>query len=104
LSYCRITHTTRHRASTSTRWHFPFALCCHSNATRAPIANPPNSAQLGGNPYHSQVTSGSVQQCGNAAADRQTDTRDHIYISRRLPLTLTLMRCYSICRFICSCL
>jgi len=24
-----------------------FALCCHSNATRAPIANPPNSAQLG---------------------------------------------------------
>jgi len=29
-----------------------FALCCHSNATRAPIANPPNSAQLGGIPYH----------------------------------------------------
>jgi len=25
----------------------------HSNATRAPIANPPNSAQLGGIPYHS---------------------------------------------------
>ena len=24
-----------------------FALCCHSNATRAPIANLPNSAQLG---------------------------------------------------------
>ena len=24
-----------------------FALCCHSNATRALIANPPNSAQLG---------------------------------------------------------
>ena len=29
-----------------------FALCCHSNATRAPIANPPNSAQLGGSLYH----------------------------------------------------
>ena len=27
--------------------------CCHSNATRAPIANPSNSAQLGGVPYHS---------------------------------------------------
>jgi len=27
--------------------------CCHSNATRAPIANPPNLAQLGGIPYHS---------------------------------------------------
>jgi len=29
-----------------------FALRCHSNATRAPIANPPNSAQLGGSLYH----------------------------------------------------
>jgi len=38
-----------------------FALCCHSNATRAPIANPPNSAQLEGSLYHPQVTSGSVQ-------------------------------------------
>jgi len=24
------------------------ALCCHSNESRAPIANPPNSAQLEG--------------------------------------------------------
>jgi len=24
------------------------ALCCHSNGIRAPIANPPNNAQLGG--------------------------------------------------------
>jgi len=44
---------TRHRASTSTRWHFVFWLCCHSNETRAPIVNPPNSAQLGGTRYHS---------------------------------------------------
>jgi len=42
--------TTRHRVSTNTHWHFVFALCCHSNATRAPIANPPNSAQLGVTP------------------------------------------------------
>ena len=27
-----------------------FQLCCHDNATRAPIANPPNSAQLGASP------------------------------------------------------
>ena len=27
-------------------------LCCHSNETRAPIANPPTNAQLGGIPYH----------------------------------------------------
>jgi len=43
----------RHRASTSTRWHFTFTLCCHSNETRALIANLPNSAQLGSTPYHS---------------------------------------------------
>jgi len=29
-------------------FYLGFVLCCHSNATRAPIANPPNSAQLGG--------------------------------------------------------
>ena len=40
-----VSTLTRHRASTSM-----FASCCHSNATRASIANPPNSAQLGGIP------------------------------------------------------
>jgi len=45
-----ITITIRHRASTSTHWHFTFVLCCHSNETHAPIANPPNSAQLEGTP------------------------------------------------------
>ena len=29
------------------------AICCHSNETRAPIANPSKSAQLEGTPYHS---------------------------------------------------
>jgi len=33
--------------------HFAFALCCHGDATRVPIANPPNGAQLGGIPYRS---------------------------------------------------
>jgi len=48
---CRYNITqTRHRLSTSTRWHFAFALWCHSNETRAPIANPPNTAQLRGTP------------------------------------------------------
>jgi len=38
------------------------ALCCHSNDTRAPTANLPNSAQLEGTPYpFSQVTFRSVQ-------------------------------------------
>ena len=59
---------TRHRASTSTRWHFAFGAIrvysvyktislqrafCHSNEIRAPIGNPPNSASLEGTAYHS---------------------------------------------------
>ena len=38
------------------------ALCCHSNETRAPIANSPSSAQLEGTSYHypNFRTSGSV--------------------------------------------
>jgi len=52
---------TRHRASTSTRWHFAFALCCHSNETHAPIAKPTNSAKLEGTPTIPQIISGSVQ-------------------------------------------
>ena len=39
-------------------------VCCHSNETRAPIANPPNSAQLEDmdTHYHSaKVTYGFVQ-------------------------------------------
>jgi len=54
------------------------ALCCHSNETSAPIANPPNSAQLKGTPYHTlQVTLGlcsSVRTC--QGTDRHTDSRD----------------------------
>jgi len=32
------TDGTRHRASTSTSWHFAFMLRCHSNKSHAPIA------------------------------------------------------------------
>jgi len=61
-----------------------FPWCCHINATSAPIANPPNSAQLGGISYQSlQATSGSVQYCEHVAADRQTDTRIHRHTHRR---------------------
>jgi len=74
--------------STSTRWHFAFALCCHSNATHAPIANPPNSAQLRGIPYHSPKLHLGPCSSGHAAADRQTHRRTWpIYILRRLQLT-----------------
>ena len=65
LAQCLVPYVnniiTMHTTSTSTRWHFAFALCCHSNETRVPIANPPNSAQLGDTPTIFQVTSWSVQ-------------------------------------------
>jgi len=50
------------------------ALCCHSNETYAPIANPPNSAQLKGTPYHSpKLHSGLYSSVGmRPGTDRQT--------------------------------
>jgi len=53
-----------------------FALCCHSNATRAPIANPPNSAQLGDSLYHAPSyirVRAVVWAYGRGQTDRQTD-------------------------------
>jgi len=52
------------------------ALCCHSNETRSPIANPPNSAQLDGTLYHSQVTSG-YAACSSVGTRRGTDRQTH---------------------------
>ena len=50
-----------------------FALCCHSNATRASIANLPNSAQLGGCLYHAlKLHPG---PCSNVGIWPQTDTQ-----------------------------
>jgi len=67
---------------------FMFALCCHSNATRAPIANPPNSAQLRGIPYHSpKLHPGPCNSVGmwpwtdrqtDKQTDRQTGTQTHV--------------------------
>jgi len=56
-----------------------FALYCHSNATRAPIANPPNSAQLGGRLYHvPKLHPGPSSSVGvRPWTDRQTDTQTH---------------------------
>jgi len=79
------------RVQACTRWHFAFALRCHSNATRAPIANPPNSAQLGGIPYHSpKLHLGPCSSVGmRPRTARQTRRQTHrrawsLYISRRL--------------------
>jgi len=69
---------TWHIASASTHWHFAFGLCCHSNETRAPIANPPNSAQLGDTRYHShKLNPGPCSSVGmpQGQTDRQTHTQ-----------------------------
>ena len=54
-------------------------ICCHSNATRAPIGNPPNSAQLGGIPDHSpKLHPGPCNSVGmRARTDRQTHRQTH---------------------------
>jgi len=77
------------------------ALCCHSNETRAPIANPSNivhnyRAPL---PFPSYIrVRAVVLECGEGQTyrDRQTDTQTHrrpspIYISPRLRLTRNVM-------------
>jgi len=65
------------------------ALCCHSNETRPPIANPPNSAQLGGNPYHSPKTHpGPWSSVGmRRGTDTQTRVTTITYILRHLYTT-----------------
>ena len=57
-----------------------FPLCCHSDATRAPIANPPNSAQLGDSPYHSpKLHPGPCNSVGmRPRTDRQTDRQTRV--------------------------
>jgi len=50
---------------------------CHSNESRAPIANPPNSAQLRGSPYHfpSYIrVRAVVWECGEGQTDIHTQT------------------------------
>ena len=69
--------------------------CCHSNATRAPIVNPPSSAQLGGSLYHAPklhpgpCSSVGVRPRTDRQTDRHTDARDHntfcvVYDSRKM--------------------
>jgi len=50
------------------------ALCCHSDETRAPVANPPNCAQLDGNPYHSPNLH--PVPCSSVGMWQGTDKRD----------------------------
>jgi len=79
-----------HDFTSSMECSIGFALCCHSNATRAPIANPPNSAQLGGSLYHAPTLHPGL--CSSVGVRPRTDRQTHRhawpqYILRRLRLT-----------------
>ena len=53
-------------------------ITCHSNETLAPIANPPNSAQLESTPHHSPSSHPgpcSSVEYGQGQTDRHTDTQ-----------------------------
>jgi len=81
------------------RLELGFALCCHSNATRAPIANPPNGAQLGVSLYHApKLHPGPCSSVGvRPRTDRHTDRQTHRrawsqYILRHLRLTQNVIK------------
>jgi len=58
-----------------------FALCCHSNATRAPIANPRNSAQLEGSLYRAPKLHPSP--CSSVGVRPRTDTQTDSHTDRQ---------------------
>ena len=72
-----LTPITRHRASTSARWRFTFALWCHSNETSALIANLPNSAQLEDTLYHSPKLH--PGPCSSVKMQQGIDTDTHTH-------------------------
>jgi len=64
------------------------ALCCHSNETHAPIANPSDSTQLEGTPYHSPTyirVCAVVLECGEGQTDTHTDGVTNIHFALVTP-------------------
>ena len=85
---------TRHRASTSTRWHFAFGAMLSQQRNPCTIANPPNSAQPGHPNHFLNLQPG---PCSSVGMRRGTDKQTHrrpwpIYISPRLCLTRNVMK------------
>ena len=77
-----------------------FALCCHSNATHAPIANPLNSAQLGGIPYHfPMLHPGPCNSVGmRPRTDRQTHTDTQTRVTTiHFASSTTQVKCNQLC-------
>jgi len=61
------------------------ALCCDSNATCAPIANPPDSEQLECTAYHSPALH--PGPCSSVGMQRGTDTQTHRQTDARTAVT-----------------
>jgi len=74
-----------------------FALCCHINATRAPIANPPNSAHLGAAstmpPSYIRVRA-VVWAYSRGQTDTQTDTQTRV-TTIHFASSMTHAKCYN---------
>jgi len=82
--------TTSHswwQANTGTHRHFTFAPCCHSNETHAPITNLPNSAQLGGTPYHSPKWHPGLCSSVEMWQGTHTHTHTHTLTHRQMHMT-----------------
>jgi len=85
-------------------------LWCHSNETRAPIATPPNSAQLDGTPYHSlelhpgPCSSVVMRRGTNRQTQTDTDVRDQYtcrvsYALREMSLGIERVQACTRCTF-----
>ena len=62
-------------------------LCCHSNATHAPIANLPNSTQLGGSLYHARKLH--PGPCSSVGVWPGTDTQTHSHTHTHTHMRVT---------------
>jgi len=83
---------------TSTRRHFAFALCCHSNANPCTDCKSAQYCTARGTPTIPPsyiLVRAVVWACGSGQTARQTNRRAWpIYISRRLRFTRNLMTPY----------
>jgi len=81
----KITSETRHRASTSTRWHFAFGAMLSWQQNPCTDCKFAQSAQLEGTPYHSPDLH--TRPCGSVGlrrgTDRHTDARDQYRVVYR---------------------
>ena len=71
------------------RWHFAeWCICCHSIESRAPIANPAKSAQLGDIPYRALV-----KECGEGQTDTHTYRHTDSCGLNTFPLAMPNVKC-----------